>query len=260
MKPTLALLLGLVLAGCVPTADFTDLRADVRQLQAENRKLKERLENQDQGVKPADVAKKLEVLEARIESLRLTQQGFDQQLGPLLREADEAAWRREQAGGREEVSAKPGGPAAAKSPRGDASAGPPPKAGAPDSQAAPAPTDLFNKAYSGYLKVHYDLAVSDFEGFLKKYPSTSLAADAQYWIGRSHYNKKDYRPAVEAYERAITEYPKSDKAPAALFEAGLAHAELGDILKAKERLRQVIDKYPQSNEASRARLKLLDLK
>lgn len=263
MKPALVLAIGLLLAGCVPTADFRELRDEVRQLQAENRKLKERFENQDQIAKPADVAKKLEALEAKVENVRFRQQGLDQKLGELLRQAEEeaAARRQEPAGVREEDSAKPGGQAAVKEPKSEVPVvPPPPKAGGPELQAALTPTALYNQAYNDYLKGNYDLAISGFWELLKKFPGVSQSAHAQYWIGRSYFIKKDYKQALEAYERLVADYSKSDKVPAALFEAGLAYAELGDAGKAKERLRQVIEKYPQSNEASRARLKLADLK
>ena len=261
MRPALVLSLAVLLAGCVATADFCDLRDEVRQLQAENRKLKERIESQDQVAKPADVAKKLEALDTRVESLRIKQQGIDQKLGELLRQAEEPVRRQEPTGGREEGNPKSGAQAVVKEPpTSEVPAGPPPKAAGPEPLAALAPTALYNQAYNDYLKGNYDLAISGFGDLLKRFPGVSQSAHAQYWIGRSHYNKKDYRQAIETYERVIAEYPKSDKVPAALFEAGLAHAELGDAAKARERLKQVIDKYPQSNEASRARLKLADLK
>ena len=41
MRRALVLSFAVLLAGCVPTADFVGLRDEVRQLQAENRKLKE---------------------------------------------------------------------------------------------------------------------------------------------------------------------------------------------------------------------------
>ena len=60
MRRALVLSFAVLLAGCVPTADFVGLRDEVRQLQAENRKLKE---EQERTAKPADVAKKLEALD-----------------------------------------------------------------------------------------------------------------------------------------------------------------------------------------------------
>jgi len=41
MRRAVLLSLSLILGGCVPTADFVELRDEVRELQAEKRKLKE---------------------------------------------------------------------------------------------------------------------------------------------------------------------------------------------------------------------------
>jgi len=254
MRLVLILSLGPILAGCVPTADFTALRDEVRQVQAENRKLKEesqkRLAEQDRG---GDLAKRLEALDAKVESMRMKQQGFDQKLGELLRRADETSRR-------EEAAAKPPEPAPGRDAKDEGTAGAPPQPSGLEAAAVITPTALYNQAYNDYLKGNYDLAISGFGELLKKFPGVSQSAHAQYWIGRSYYNKKEYRQALEAYERVTAEYPKSDKVPAVLFEMGVAHAELGDVVKAQERLKLVIEKYPQSNEASRARLKLTDLK
>src|SRR2546422_1868462 len=102
MRRAILLSLSLILGGCVPTADFVDLRDEVRRLEAENRKFKDieaelrkRLEEADRLQKAGDIAKQLDVLEAKIESLRIRQQGFDQKLGELLRRMDESARQEE---------------------------------------------------------------------------------------------------------------------------------------------------------------------
>ena len=236
MRLPLVLSVSVFLAGCVPTADFRDLRDEVRQLQAENRKLKERLESQDQVAKPTDVAKKLEALDSKVESVRIKQQGVDQKLGELLRQAEEPVRRQDPVGAREEAGAKSAVPPMAKEfPKSEVSVAPPPQAGGPEPLALLAPTALYNQAYNDYLKGNYDLAIAGFGDLLKRFPGVSQSAHAQYWIGRSHYNKKDYRQAIDTYERVLAEYPKNDKVPAVLFEAGLAYAELGEAPKARDR-------------------------
>src|SRR2546425_7931333 len=81
MRRAILLSLSLILGGCVPTADFVDLRDEVRRLEAENRKFKDieaelrkRLEEADRLQKAGDIAKQLDMLEAKIESLRIRQQ------------------------------------------------------------------------------------------------------------------------------------------------------------------------------------------
>jgi tol-pal system protein YbgF len=259
MRRAILLCLSLILGGCVPTSDFVDLRDEVRRLEAENRKFKEteaelrkRLEDADRFQKAGDVVKKLDVLEAQIESLRIRQQGFDQKLGELLRRMDESARQ-------EKEPALPPVKAPAPSAKADDTAKP--KAGGLEAPiAAFTPTAAYNQAYNDYLKGNYDLAVAGFEEFLKKFPETSLTAHAQYWIGEAYFNKRSYSQAIEAYERVLANYPKSDKVPAALAKAGVAYAELGNAVKARVLLKRVVDEYPQSAEAALARRRLAELR
>lgn len=261
MRRAILLSLSLILGGCVPTADFVDLRDEVRRLEAENRKFKDieaelrkRLEEADRLQKAGDIAKQLDVLEAKIESLRIRQQGFDQKLGELLRRMDESA--------RQEEKKEPALPQAkAPTPSAKADDTAKPRAGGLDAPtAALTPTAAYNQAYNDYLKGNYDLAVAGFEEFLKKFPETSLTAHAQYWIGEAYFNKRSYSQAIEAYERVIANYPKSDKVPAALAKAGVAYAELGNAIKARVLLKRVVDEYPQSAEAALARRRLAELR
>ncbi len=210
MRRAILLSLSLILGGCVPTADFVDLRDEVRRLEVENRKFKDieaelrkRLEEADRLQKAGDIAKQLDVLEAKIESLRIRQQGFDQKLGELLRRMDESARQEEK-----KEPALPQAKAPTPSAKPDDTAKP--RAGGLDAPtAALTPTAAYNQAYNDYLKGNYDLAVAGFEEFLKKFPETSLTAHAQYWIVEAYFNKRSYSQAIEAYERVIANYPKS---------------------------------------------------
>lgn len=122
------------------------------------------------------------------------------------------------------------------------------------------PTSAFNLAYNDYLNGQYDLALTEFQQFLKDFPSTSLTPQAHYWIGEAYYSKKDYVRAIEAFERVIRDYPQSEKVPPALFKLGLAAAELGDSKRARESLKRVIEKYSFSDEAKLAKNKLAEMR
>src|SRR3989442_16027746 len=100
MRRAVLLSLSLIVGGCVPTADFVELRDEVRELQAEKRKLKEteaelrkRLGGADRLQKSGDVAAKVEAVEAKIESPRIRQQGFDQKPGERVRRLGESTHR-----------------------------------------------------------------------------------------------------------------------------------------------------------------------
>lgn len=122
------------------------------------------------------------------------------------------------------------------------------------------PTSAFNLAYNDYLNGRYELAVGGFQRFLQDFPSTSLAPNAQYWIGECHYAMKDFVRAIQAFERVAQDYPRSERVPAALFKLGLAVMETGDTPKARGYLKRVIEEFSYSDEAKLAKNKLAELR
>ncbi len=131
-----------------------------------------------------------------------------------------------------------------------------PLAGTPDIS----PTSAYNLAYNDYLNGRYDLAVTGFQRFLHDFPSTSLAPNAQYWLGESHYSLKDQARAMQAFEKVVTDHPQSEKVAAALYKLGLASADTGNASKAREYLKRVLQDFKDSNEAKLAKGKLAELR
>ena len=94
-----------------------------------------------------------------------------------------------------------------------------------------------------------------FENFLKKYPKSRIAANAQYWLAESHFGLKEYDKAIVEFDEVRRRYPQSDKVPAALLRQGFAFAELGEKLNARLVLQEVVEKYPQSPESAQGQAK-----
>jgi tol-pal system protein YbgF len=105
-----------------------------------------------------------------------------------------------------------------------------------------------------------DSAREAFSEFLTAYPTSSLAGNAQYWLGECYYSKKQYEQAMAAFDRVVSEHPSSEKVPAALLMKGLTYLGMKDKKRASTVLRQVVDGYPKSVEARKAADKLSQLK
>ena len=118
----------------------------------------------------------------------------------------------------------------------------------------------YQDAYSTLKKGDYPNAMKMFEAFLKTYPKSEYADNAQYWIGECFYQQGDYERAILTYEKVIKKYPKGDKVPSALLKQGFAFLDLGDRVDAKLLFHKVIKDYPQSPQAEIAarKLKVLD--
>ena len=122
------------------------------------------------------------------------------------------------------------------------------------------PTSAFNFAYNDYLNGKYELAVAGFQRFVKDFSGTSLAPNAQYWLGESYYNLKDYGRAIQTFEFLVAEYPGNEKVPASLYKLGLATAETGDLVKSRKSLKRVLEEFPASDESKLAKNKLAEIR
>lgn len=121
-------------------------------------------------------------------------------------------------------------------------------------------TKLYDTAYDDYSRKSYSLARNGFEEYLKQFPDTDLADNAQYWIGECYYSEGNYEEAAATFKKVITMYPTGNKVPRAMLKAGYALLQLGKRDQGRDMFHQVIDAYPLSAEADQARTKLKKIK
>ncbi|MFN3396814.1 MAG: tol-pal system protein YbgF [Thermodesulfovibrionales bacterium] len=121
------------------------------------------------------------------------------------------------------------------------------------------PLKAYEQAYELYKEKKYKEARDRFNNFLKDFPKSDLADNAQFWIGETYYAEKDFEGAILAYEMVIKNYPQSEKLPGAMLKQGMAFFELGDKKTAKVIFDRLIEKFPDSKEAETAKKKKTDL-
>ncbi len=114
----------------------------------------------------------------------------------------------------------------------------------------------FRSAYKVYLNGNYDRASSEFQRFVKHYPSTALTPQAFYYLGQSLYVQKHYDPAQEALQKVVTSFPNTKYRSQALYKLGQIMIETDKPAKAQELWNQVIQDYPESPEAATAKEQL----
>jgi len=103
---------------------------------------------------------------------------------------------------------------------------------------------------------NYSLAVSAMQGFLVTYPNSTLAPNAQYWIGMAHSGQRDYKNAITAQRKLLASFPDSEKAPDALLSIASSQETMGDRRNARKTLEEVISRYPKSSAAASAKQRL----
>lgn len=156
-----------------------------------------------------------------------------------------------------------GNPASADGTGGSAAVLPPsaaaPPAAAPSKEDQAREVKAYDAASNLFRRNDFASAVDAFRAFLKDYPGSQLAPNAQYWIGISYANMKDYRNAMAAQEALLAKFPQSPKAPDALLAVAALQAEQGDSGSARNTLEDIIARYPASEAAGKARTRLAAL-
>jgi tol-pal system protein YbgF len=115
---------------------------------------------------------------------------------------------------------------------------------------------LYEKTLAAYKSGDMEKAIAGFNDFIKAYPKSDLADNAQFWIGECRMSLKQYEQAILAYQNVIKRYPKGNKVPNAMLRQALAFQSLKDDTSAKLLFKKLIRNYPQSNEAGIAKKKL----
>lgn len=114
----------------------------------------------------------------------------------------------------------------------------------------------YDAASNLFRRNDFPSAVEAFRAFVKDYPASPLAANANYWIGISYANMRDYRAALAAQEDLLVKYPQSPKAPDALLAIAAIQMEQGDSGSARNTLEDIIARFPTSEAAGKARTRL----
>jgi tol-pal system protein YbgF len=131
-------------------------------------------------------------------------------------------------------------------------------------QETPAPSNLspqevYNTAYTDYLKGNFDLATEGFRIYREQFSESPLADNALYWIGECSFSQKKFDEAIARFDDLILNYPQSDKIAAAYLKKGLSLIELGRKEEALSVFKLLVSKFPLENETKVAQQKIKDL-
>lgn len=135
---------------------------------------------------------------------------------------------------------------------------PAPPPGPATGQNAPPPdaSVVFTGAIRDETGGKLDLAISEYQDFLKFYPNDPNAPRAQYNIGNCHYTKQQFDVAADDFDKVITAYPEDVQlTPQAYFMKGMSLKSTNKT-GAIAAWRQIIAKYPHSDAAAQAKEQL----
>ena len=117
----------------------------------------------------------------------------------------------------------------------------------------------YDAAFDLIKQKDFDKASQAFNAFLRKYPNSQYAGNAQYWLGEVNLAKGDLPGASQAFAQVSQKYPKHSKVPDSLYKLADVERRMGHTDKVKGILQQVITQYPGTSAAQLAQRDLQKL-
>lgn len=155
----------------------------------------------------------------------------------------------------EQPAATPPSPAVPAAPAADGG-----KPAATPAVAASDENDAYERAQAQRRIGNYPAAIAAFQAFIARYPKSTLAPRAQYWIGDSQFNQRDYKGAIASQQKLLAAYPDSNSVPDALLNLASAQLESGDNATARKTMEGLIARHPASEAAEKARRRVANLR
>ena len=106
------------------------------------------------------------------------------------------------------------------------------------------------------IKTKPSASISLFRQFLRQYPNSALAPNAQYWLGEVMYSSRNYQGAIDEFVAVLQSYGGSAKAPDAAIKLGFSFYEMKNWVYARRSLEEVVRSYPKTQAANLARERL----
>jgi tol-pal system protein YbgF len=241
MRPIIPLALVTVLAaGCASVpADQDPVQIRLNDLDARVSKVERVVSNQSLvqlATQVATLQGEVRDLRGQLEDLQNTNQELRKQQHDLYADLDKRVGALEHGG-------SAGGPAAGSGDTGGQGA-------------SSTEQSVYGQAFDALKAGSYSVAISGFEGFLKQYPSSPLAPNAQYWLGEAHYVNQDYAAAEKSFQAVLDNWPSSGKAADAMLDLGNTQLAQGKTTKGRATLERVASQYAGTDAATRAQARL----
>ena len=115
---------------------------------------------------------------------------------------------------------------------------------------------VYAQSFDALKAGSYSVAITGFKDFLKSYPASPLAENAQYWLGEAYYVTHDLDSAAASFRTVTQKWPNSRKTPDALLKLGYTQIDQKKVSEGKATLSDVAQKYPGTDAARLANERL----
>ena len=107
----------------------------------------------------------------------------------------------------------------------------------------------YQAAFDTLKEGRYKIAKTELRRFLDKYPDSTYAGNAQYWLGEAYYVTRDFDQGILEFELVLSRYPSSPKVADAMLKLGYTYYEKQEYNKARIMLNELRKRYPKSTAA-----------
>lgn len=196
-------------------------------------------------------------LNTRMDAMSQDMRTVQQAIGDLTNLMSKMQTQLTDVGNAIKVMSTPAAPPPPSGSQGDGSAAgaAPPAGGAPTISA----TDLYNNANRDRSAGKLDLALSEYQDYLRWYGNTDLAPNAQYYIAWIHASQGDYANAVREYDAVLEKYPDNNKTPDAMYGKGVALSRMGRRTDGAREFQELIKRFPGNGLAGQACTQLTNM-
>ncbi len=118
---------------------------------------------------------------------------------------------------------------------------------------------MYDAAFDLVKARDFEKAIQAFSAFVRRFPTSEYAGNAQYWLGEIHLVESDLESAGRAFAKVISEYPGHRKEADALYKLADVERRLGNREKAIQLYQEVLSRHPNSSAAQLARRDLDNL-
>jgi TolA-binding protein len=128
-----------------------------------------------------------------------------------------------------------------------------------DSKESDAATRQYAVAVGLQNRKLYDLAIEEWQKFIKQFPKDSRQDKARHYLGTSYLQSGNLDQAIAMLSEVVAKYPKLDLLDASYLNLGVAHyqraqktGKMEDYALARESFTKLIEGYPKSEHVPRA--------
>ncbi len=112
---------------------------------------------------------------------------------------------------------------------------------------------LYDAAFDLVRQRNFTQAIAAYNAFLRRYPDSEYAGNAQYWLGELHLAEADLEASEQAFQLVLSRFPGHRKEADTLYKLGDVERRRENNARAREWFQRVLAEHPNSSAAQLAR-------